>query len=167
MGDMLWISRYLLLRIAEDFNVSVSFEPKLFDGWNGAGCHTNYSTKTMRDGSEGLEYIYKMMDRFERKHDEHIEVYGDNTKRLTGTCETSRRDKFSYGPGNRAASIRIPTETMANKKGYIEDRRPASDIDPYVVCAMIVDSSILEESQSKELLEFYRKWVTWRKENKL
>ena len=52
--------------------------------------------------------------------------------------------EFSYGIGNRAASIRIPT-SVANKggAGYIEDRRPASNIDPYIVCAMVVDTTLL------------------------
>lgn len=72
IGDMLWIARYMLARIAEDFNVSISFEPKLFSDWNGAGCHTNYSTKTMREGSGGLDYIESIMKRLAAKHLTHI-----------------------------------------------------------------------------------------------
>lgn len=75
---------------------------------------------------------------------------------------------FSYGVGNRVASCRIPTQTASeNGKGYIEDRRPASDIDPYVVTAMIVDTTVLDGSKSEEMIEHYRKWKAWVEENKL
>jgi len=62
------VSRYLLCRVAEDFNVTVSFEPKLFKEYNGAGCHVNFSTKTMRDGSGGMEYIDLLIKRLSEKH---------------------------------------------------------------------------------------------------
>jgi len=101
----------------------------------------------MREGAAGnMDYINQMMEKFALKHADHIKLYGDdNQKRLTGIHETSSMDSFSYGVGNRAASFRIPTSTAhANGKGYIEDRRPASNIDPYLVSAMLVDSGILE-----------------------
>jgi len=147
------MSRYLLQRVAEDFNVSISFAPKLFSDWNGSGCHTNYSTKTMREGTQGMPYIHAIMEKFAAKHADHIELYGDdNNKRLTGHHETSSVDKFSFGTGNRAASIRIPTSTAAaNGKGYIEDRRPASNIDPYLVSALVFDTSVLPESHAEGL----------------
>lgn len=148
IGDHLWIARYLLQRVAEDFNVAVSFAPKLFKDWNGAGCHTNYSTLDMREGKGGMDYIEGMMKKFAEKHLLHLDVYGDNSQRLTGAHETSSRDEFSYGIGSRAASVRIPTSTAAAKKGYIEDRRPASEIDPYVVGSIICDTTLLEKSLS-------------------
>ena len=169
MGDHLWISRYILQRIAEDFNVSISFAPKLFEDWNGSGCHTNFSTKTMRSGNGGMEYINQMMEKFAAKHTDHIALYGDdNQKRLTGIHETSSINSFSYGVGNRAASFRIPTSTAhAAGKGYIEDRRPASNIDPYLVCGMLVNSGVNTEDLSADLKAAFAAWRKWRAENHL
>ena len=164
IGDQLWMSRYLLQRVAEDFNVSISFAPKLFDDWNGSGCHTNFSTKTMRAGTGGMEYINEMMVKFAARHKDHIILYGDdNEQRLTGIHETSSLTEFSYGVGNRAASVRVPTSTAsAGGKGYIEDRRPASNIDPYCVSAMIVDTGVLVESKAEPLKNGYIAWRNWR-----
>lgn len=98
-----------------------------------------------------------MMDKFEKKHDTHMMLYGeDNHMRLTGIHETSSFKKFSYGTGNRAASFRIPTQTRHdNGKGYVEDRRPASNIDPYIVGAIIADSGILDESLAQPMIEHF------------
>ena len=101
-----------------------------------------------------MEYIEDMMAKFDKKHKLHISLYGDdNHLRLTGHHETSSCDTFTYGVGNRAASFRIPTNVRAdNGKGYIEDRRPASNIDPYVVAAIIFDTGVLEESKAEPMV---------------
>jgi len=158
------VSRFILQRIAEDYNVDISFEPKLFPDWNGSGCHTNYSTKTMRAGTEGMAYIEGMMEKFKQKHELHISCYGTgNEKRLTGIHETSSMDTFSYGCGNRAASFRIPTTTARdNGKGYIEDRRPASNIDAYVVGALLLDTSVLAESLAPPMVDHYQTYLKTR-----
>ena len=109
---------------------------------------------------QGMKYIYDMMAKFEAKHQLHISVYGDdNQQRLTGRHETSSYDNFSFGIADRAASVRIPSSTAnANGEGYIEDRRPASNIDPYVVGSLIADTAILKVSQFGELQAHFSAW---------
>jgi len=163
MGDHLYVSRYLLMRVAEEYGLVISYDPKIFAEWNGSGCHTNFSTETMRAGTGGMKYIDDMMTRFSDKHTLHISLYGSgNDKRLTGEHETSSMSQFSYGCGNRAASFRIPTSTMAaNGKGYVEDRRPASNIDPYIVSAIIFDTGVLTQSRAGPMVEHFLSWSKW------
>merc|ERR1712127_1067720 len=144
-GDHMWMSRYLMLRVCEDYGLVVSFDPKPIAGdWNGAGCHTNYSTKPMREDG-GYEEIIKAVEKLGRKHQEHIAMYGSgNERRLTGAHETAPIDKFSYGVAHRGASVRIPRQAKLDGKGYFEDRRPASNMDPYVVTGKIVKTTIID-----------------------
>ncbi|MBR9921703.1 MAG: glutamine synthetase [Bacteroidetes bacterium] len=138
-ADDLWLSRYLLHRVTEKYGVEVEFHPKPIQGdWNGSGMHCNFSNKEMRDKG-GKKYFDEILEKFAVAHADHISVYGsENDKRLTGMHETASIDKFSYGVSDRGASIRIPVSTAQNWKGYLEDRRPASNADPYKVAARIL-----------------------------
>jgi len=144
-GDHLWMSRYLMLRVCELMGCNVTFDPKPASGdWNGAGCHTNYSTQAMRDAG-GYAKIIEACEKLGKKHEEHIRVYGEgNERRLTGQHETANIATFKYGVADRGASIRIPTDTEAAGCGYMEDRRPASNMDPYVVTSKIYQTTVLD-----------------------
>ena len=156
-GDQTWMSRYLMIRVCEHFGVNVSFEPKPIPGdWNGAGCHTNYSTKEMREPG-GFKVIIESVERLAPAHMKHIAAYGkDNELRLTGKHETCAIDEFKYGVANRGASVRIPNETKNQGYGYFEDRRPASNMDPYIVTSLLFETSTLgkpEYDGKRELVE--------------
>ncbi|MFT4570780.1 MAG: glutamine synthetase [Hyphomicrobiaceae bacterium] len=139
-GDETWVSRYLLERTAEEHGLSINWDPKPIQGdWNGSGMHANFSNEILRTcGDQGV--YDKICSSFGNVIREHIAVYGaDNSSRLTGAHETQSIDKFSYGVSDRGASIRIPIATYeAGWKGWLEDRRPASNADPYKVASVIV-----------------------------
>ena len=153
-GDQVWIARYLLERTAEKYGVAINWHPKPLKGdWNGSGMHANFSNSTLR--SAGSKDIYEMVcEGFAPMVQEHIAVYGaDNDQRLTGAHETQSIDKFSYGVSDRGASIRIPIGTVENGwKGWLEDRRPASNGDPYKIAARIIKTVKNAEVSLEELV---------------
>lgn len=139
-GDETWVARYLAERVGEEYGVRINLHPKPVQGdWNGSGMHANFSNGQMR--TCGDEKVFNAIcEEFGKHIQEHIAVYGaDNDQRLTGLHETQSIDKFSYGVSDRGASIRIPISTVENGwKGRLEDRRPASNADPYKVASRIV-----------------------------
>ncbi|KAL5983075.1 Glutamine synthetase cytosolic isozyme 1 [Asimina triloba] len=150
-GDEVWVARYILERIAEIAEVVVSFDPKPIQAPTQTtgkffGFCLKLRTKSMRaDG--GMNVIKKAIEKLGLRHKEHIAAYGEgNERRLTGRHETADINKFSSGVANRGASIRIGGDTEKSGKGYFEDRRPASNMDPYVVTSMIAETTILWKS---------------------
>jgi glutamine synthetase len=140
-GDEIWVARYLLERIGEKYGYAINLHPKPLGDtdWNGSGMHANFSNSAMRDSGDESVFT-KICEAFSGEIDRHISVYGaDNDQRLTGAHETQAIDQFSYGVSDRGASIRIPVGTIEDGwKGRLEDRRPASNADPYKVAAAII-----------------------------
>jgi glutamine synthetase len=140
-GDETWVARYLLERVGESYGLAIEWHPKPFGAldWNGSGMHANFSNGIMRES--GKEETFNIIcAAFGERIPRHIDVYGaHNEQRLTGDHETQAIDEFSYGISDRGASIRIPVATIdGGWKGRLEDRRPASNADPYKVAAAII-----------------------------
>jgi len=145
-ADQMWVARYILVRLCESYGIDIEWRCKPVIGafntpldWNGSGMHANFSTTFMRE-TGGKAYFEKLMAAFAKNMDEHIAVYGpENHLRLTGLHETQSIDKFTYGVADRGASIRVPHAFVKNSyKGYLEDRRPNSAADPYLVAGRIL-----------------------------
>jgi glutamine synthetase len=141
-GDDLWMSRYFLYKISEKYGYHIELHPKplIYGEWNGSGLHTNFSNDRMRNKG-GYEYFLSIFNSFGSRHQEHIKAYGSNNDlRLTGDFETQSIDTFSWGVSDRGASIRVPQDTAKEWKGYVEDRRPGSNANPYKIIKEIVTS---------------------------
>jgi len=141
-GDQIWVARYLLERTAEKYGVAVEWHPKPLGkelDWNGSGMHANFSNGLMRTCGDKNVFM-AICEEFGKHIQEHIEVYGAyNDQRLTGKHETASITQFSYGVSDRGSSIRIPVGTVEDGwKGRLEDRRPASNGDPYKIGAVII-----------------------------
>ncbi|CAH1645861.1 unnamed protein product [Spodoptera littoralis] len=145
--DDMWMTRFIMSRIGEDYGIDVTYHPKPFGHLHpGIGMHHNFSTKKMRTAPGGYAFIEECIKKLEKNHMKHMRAYGNdettNRMRLSGRFETAPFDKFSWGVANRKASIRLQRHIKKKDKGFMEDRRPGGDADPYLVCGLLMETCL-------------------------
>lgn len=153
VSDQLWMARYILQRITEEHGCCATFHPKPMRTWNGSGGHTNFSTVEMRHDiheRRSMDVITDACARLKANHAEHMAVYGEfNEARMTGLHETSSMHECTWGVSDRGRSIRIPRHVANRGHGYLEDRRPAANLDPYLVTERIMRTCCLDQRQNQ------------------
>ena len=140
VSDHLYVARWLLHRIAEDYDVDHQLRRQAGEGrlerrrrahqlLDARRCAraTTPSRPPARRSASGSTPTSRA-------------TAHDIESRLTGAHETAPYNKFSYGVSNRGASIRIPWQVAKDGKGYAEDRRPNANCDPYTVTRLILES---------------------------
>lgn len=149
-SDELWVARYILVKLSEEFRVCICFKPKSLPNPSNSSSlhlHTSFSTQETRDAQNqnGLKCIYQYIDRLSKKHTEHICIYGHNSNRVHSGSDYHT---FSFASGYRGNNICIPKSVLKAGCGYLEDMRPASNADPYRVTAAIFSTACLSSTVS-------------------
>jgi len=146
-GDHLWVARYILERLGEAHGIIISYDPKPVPGkeWSASGLHTNFSTLKMRE-NEGYQHIIDGIEKLRSHHITHLKLFGEGNERR---LDPKTIEEFTYGVADRSASVRISQEVFDNKKGYFEDRRPASNADPYIVTSNLAKVICLSDLKRK------------------
>ena len=131
-ADHLILLRFILSRLSENLDIHISLLPKPSEDIDSISyCHTNFSTESMRD-SNGYTHIQNSIEKLKQTHSRDLEIYGKTDIEI--------HNNFTTDVTNRNVSVRIPTESKKNNKGYFEDRRPLSNCDPYLVCEALLNS---------------------------